>query len=125
MLVDHPASYFGQPGLEFLKPVPTVWDETRFISGEVGDYIVMGRRKGAEWYVGAMTDWTAREVSIPLSFLGNGRHTAELYMDPPNGERDPKAVAVRIQEVSREDSLDVWLAPGGGCAIRIVPTWTP
>ena len=125
MLVDHPTSYLGQPGLEFLKVVPTVWDETHFISGAVGDYIVVARRKGVEWYVGAMTDWTARDLSIPLAFLGDGRYLAQLYSDSSDGERDPTTVAVRMEEVTREDSLDVWLAPGGGCAIRIVPTWTP
>ncbi|MCK4894789.1 MAG: glycoside hydrolase family 97 protein, partial [Calditrichia bacterium] len=71
MLVDHPASYFGKPGLNFLKDVPTVWDETKFIMGEIGDYIVLVRRQGDDWYLGAMTDWDSRQIDIPLDFLGS------------------------------------------------------
>ncbi len=125
MLVDHPASYYGQPGLAFLAAVPTVWDETRFIAGEVGDYIVLARRNGDAWYVGAMTDWTARDLSIPLSFLPPGTYMAELYTDSPAADADPAEVHVEIREVAPTDSLDIHLASGGGCAIRIVPTWSP
>ena len=58
--------------MEFLGPVPTVWDETKVLDAKIGEYVVVARRNGREWYVGAMTDWTARELEIDLSFLPDG-----------------------------------------------------
>jgi alpha-glucosidase len=123
MLVDHPESYWGQPGFEFLKAVPTVWDETRFVEGDVGNYIVLARRSGEEWYLGAMTDWTPRDLRIPLSFLGKGHFIAEIYADGPEADRKPTQVAVLREEVIPDDTLRVRLASGGGCAVRFLPTW--
>jgi len=124
MLVDHPASYWGQTGFEFLRVVPTVWDETRFIEGEVGQYIVLARRNGDEWYLGCMTDWQPRDLRIPLDFLGHGRYMAQVYRDGPNADKVPTEVKAELREVTAADSLRVHLAPGGGCAVRFVPTWT-
>lgn len=125
MLVDHPASYFGQVGFDFLKVVPTVWDETRFISGEVGDYIVLVRRHGQEWYLGAMTDWTPRRLEIPLHFLGEGKYMAQIYGDDLSDEKNYGLVQAKLQEVAANQKLVLQLASGGGCAIRFVPTWEP
>ncbi len=123
MLVDHPASYWGQTGFEFLKVVPTVWDDTKFIAGEVGDYVVVARRASDDWYLGAMTDWTARDLSIPLAFLGEGRFLAQIYEDAPDADRVPTHVQARLREVTPSDTLRVHLAPGGGCAVRFLKTW--
>ena len=68
----YPEAYEGQPGLEFIEKVPTVWDETKVLSGYPGQSIVMARRKGDVWYLGAMTNWDLREIAIPLAFLGEG-----------------------------------------------------
>ncbi len=125
MVVDHPASFFGQIGYQFLKDVPSVWDETKFLDGKVGDYIVMARRNGEDWYLGAMTDWTARDLNLPLIFLGEGKYMAQIYKDGPNAGNDPTQVAAEIHVVTATDSLPVSLASGGGCAVRFVPTWTP
>ena len=78
MLVDYPAAYRGQPGIEFLKNVPTSWDGTRVLDGRVGEFITVARRSGKQWYVGSMTNWARRELSIPLRFLGPGRYRAEV-----------------------------------------------
>jgi alpha-glucosidase len=123
MVVDHPASYFGQTGFDFLKAVPTVWDETKFIEGEVGDYIALARRNGEEWYLGCMSDWTPRDLQISLSFLGDGVYMAQIYAD--DADRDPSRVKAILKEVTAQDSLNIHLAPGGGCAVRFVPTWKP
>ncbi|HFE52374.1 MAG TPA: glycoside hydrolase family 97 protein, partial [Bacteroidetes bacterium] len=102
---------------------PTVWDDTRFLQGQVGDYVVVARRSGDDWYLGAMTDWTARDLDIPLGFLGNGRFLAQIYEDAADADRVPTHVNARLREVTGSDTLHVHLAPGGGCAVRFVRTW--
>ena len=73
MLADSPSNYLREPeSLEFLSAVPTVWDETRVLDARLGEYILLARRHGKEWYVGAMTNWTARDLDLDLSFLGSG-----------------------------------------------------
>ena len=125
MLVDHPASYFGQTGIDFLRIVPTTWDETRFISGEVGDYIVLARRHGTDWYLGAMTDWTPRRLEVPLLFLGDGKYLAQIYADDSDTEKNYGKVKAQLLEVSQNDKLVLQLVSGGGTAVRLVPTWEP
>ena len=77
MLADSPTNYMREPEtMEFLRPIPTVWDETRVLDGRIGDYVVVARRKGQDWFVGAMNDWTPRELEIDLaSFLPAGDGT--------------------------------------------------
>ena len=119
VVCDHPSAYEGQPAFEYIKKVPASWDETRVINARVGDYITVARRRGKEWYVGSMTDWSPRELDIPLSFLGEGEFTAEIYADAADAERNPKNVVVTKKQVNRGTVLKVKLAAGGGNAIRI------
>jgi alpha-glucosidase len=86
-VADSPDAYAGQPETAFIGQVPTTWDETRFISGEIGQSIVLARRKGRDWYVGAMTNADARTVSLPLDFLGRGRFEATVYADTDTPNR--------------------------------------
>jgi alpha-glucosidase len=118
MLVDYPTAYRGQPGIEFLKKVPTSWDETRVVNGSVGEFITVARRSGKEWYVGSMTDWDRRELSIPLQFLGPGSYRVEVYADV---EGDPTGVRQQQLRVRSGDLVTARLAPGGGHVMRIVP----
>ena len=118
MLVDYPAAYRGQPGIEFLKKVPTSWDETRVLDGRVGEFITVARRSGTEWYLGSMTDWERRELSIPLRFLGPGLFRAEVYADV---EADPTGVRRQQLRVRSSDVVTARLAPGGGHVMRIWP----
>lgn len=121
MVSDHPAAYRGETGLEFIKDVPTVWDETRVVLAEVGDLIVIARRKGAEWYLGGMTDWTPREVEIPLGFLGDGEYTAEIYADGGDADDKPRSVRVARETVTRASRMKIRMAAGGGVAMQIIP----
>jgi alpha-glucosidase len=120
MLADAPSRYLREPEvMEFLGPVPTVWDETRALDGKIGDYVVIARRHGRDWYVGAMTDWTAREVTIDLSFLPAGTFVMKSFQDGANSDRigsDYKMVTTKVDNKSR---LTVKLASGGGWAARI------
>ena len=122
MLADSPSHYLREPEvMEFLKPVPTVWDETRVLAARMGDYVCIARRRGQEWYIGAMTDWTSRTLEIDFSFLTAGRFEMVAYEDGPNAERmghDYKAVK---RDIDRTQKLTIKLASGGGWAARIYP----
>lgn len=120
-VVDHPSAYRAAPEFRFIRDVPATWDETRVLQARVADYIVIARRRGNEWYIGSMTDWTPRTLEIPLSFLGGGTFTAEIYADAPDAGAHPEKVVVSRQPVTSGAVLKAELAPGGGQAVRIVP----
>lgn len=118
MVSDSPITYAASPaGLDFISAVPTTWDETRVLSGEIGQSIVIARRKGADWWVGAMTNEAGRTVKVPLGFLGNGAFLAEIREDGA----EPTALKTRTQTVASKDTLTLKLAPSGGGVIRINP----
>jgi alpha-glucosidase len=121
MVADHPAAYDGQKELEFLKAVPTAWDETRVLNGRPAKYITMARRSGQEWYVGSITNWDSRDIDLPLSFLGKGFYNAEIYSDGPNAATQPKDSRIEKRRVDAKTILKLKLAPGGGAAIRLTP----
>lgn len=117
MVSDSPDIYENADGFEFIKLVPTTWDETRFIDGEIGEYVVLARRKGKEWYVGAMTNEDGRSVTVPLSFVGKGTFRAQIWQDGST----PTTLNSTERTVSASDSIELKLAPSGGGAVRIVP----
>ncbi len=122
MLSDSPSNYLREPEvMEFLAPVPSVWDDTRVLDGRIAEYVVVARRSGNDWYVGAMTNWTGRELEVDFSFLPEGNFSMEAYQDGINADRmasDYKRVAM---EVHKSAKLKIKLAPGGGWAARIHP----
>jgi alpha-glucosidase len=122
MLADSPSNYRKEPeSLAFLSRVPTVWDETKVLSAKVGEYIVVARRSGADWYVGALTNWTARAVDIDLTWLGAGSFTADVFRDGPNADRAGVDYEHAELQLTSSDKLTLRLAPGGGFAARISP----
>lgn len=121
MVADHPSAYKDQPAFEFIRKVPSSWDESKVLHGVPGEYITMVRRRGTEWFLGSMTNWTARELEIPLSFLGNGSYTAEIYGDADDAARLPKNTTIQKKQVNRNMRLKMQLAPGGGYAVRFLP----
>ena len=122
MLADNPSNYLREPeAMEFLSAVPSVWDETRVLDGKIGDYVLVARRSGRDWYVGAMTDWTARELEVDFSFLPEGSFKMDAYQDGVNANRfagDYKKVSGRADRTTR---LKLKLAEGGGWAARLRP----
>lgn len=123
MLSDAPTRYEKEPDiLHFLASAPTVWDETLPLDGKVSDYVLMARRKGTTWWVGAMTDWTARSLTLDLQFLGEGTYRMELFRDGANAHRVGDDYVHDVITVTRNDKLSLELAPGGGWAARITPT---
>ena len=118
MVCDAPTAYEGQPGFDFIREVPTTWNETRVIQAKVRNYIVVARRAGSDWYVGAMTDWTPRKLRVPLSFLSPGQYQAEIWADASDSS-DPNRLSVTQRSVGPNDTLTLVMGSGGGQAIRI------
>ncbi len=121
MVSDTPKAYADQPAFDFIKHAPATWDETRVLNGSPGEFITMARRKGDEWFLGSMTNWSERQLDVPLTFLGAGRYTAEIYADAPDAGQYPKSVRIHTQTVDRNSKLNFKMAPGGGFAVRFVP----
>jgi alpha-glucosidase len=122
MLSDSPSNYLREPEImEFLGPVPTEWDETRVLDARIADYVLVARRNGRDWYVGAMTDWTARDLEVDFSFLPEGSFTLEAYQDGINADRNASEYKRTTTQVSKTTKLKIHLAPGGGWAARIHP----
>ena len=121
MLCDSPSNYMDEPECTaFIASVPTVWDETRGLDGKVGEYIAMARRSGDEWYVGAMTDWSARELVLDLSFLPEGEYKVVVYKDGVNAYRIASDFKTEEISLPADRKLTAVMAPGGGFAAKIV-----
>ncbi len=121
MVADYPTAYEGQPGFDFLKLVPTWWDETRVPAAEIGKLLVTARRKGSTWYLGGMSANDARDLDLPLSFLGAGHYTARVWRDAPDANTDPNHLRVQRLEVTHDDTLRVHFAPDGGFVAQLKP----
>lgn len=122
MLCDSPSNYMKEKEcLEFIAEIPTVWDETKGLCGEVGKYIAMARRNGSDWYVGAMTDWSDRGLTLDLSFLPEGNYTVVLYRDGVNADRVACDYRKETIDLPADRQLKIKMAPGGGFAAKIVP----
>jgi alpha-glucosidase len=115
MLADSPTHYLRElECTQFIAGVPTVWDETRVLEARVSDYVAVARRSGDTWFVGAMTDWDARRLTLDTDFLGEGAWSARVFRDGPNAGRNPQDYQVVAVDIESGDSLVVDLAPGGG-----------
>lgn len=122
MLADSPSNYLRESeAMEFLSAVPTTWDDTRVPAAKIGEYVVVVRRSGNDWYIGGMTDWTPREVAIDLSFLPAGKFSLAAWEDGPNADRTGSDYRKTTTAVDRNSKLIIKLAPGGGYAARIQP----
>ncbi|HWD18751.1 MAG TPA: glycoside hydrolase family 97 protein [Verrucomicrobiae bacterium] len=113
---DSPEHYRGQPGVDFLKIVPTVWDETRVLDGVVGEHLAIVRRHGKDWFLGAMTDATGRALPVSLNFLGNGAWKMRLWKDGPRAATDAEDLDTEERTVTAADTVTLSLAPNGGAA---------
>ena len=124
MAADLPENYEKNPAaFQFIRDVPTDWETSRTLQGEIGDYVVTARqqRSGKDWYLGATTDENARKLDIPLDFLESGkRYEAQIYRDAAGADyrTNPTALVIEKRVVTAKDMLDVAMAPGGGIAVR-------
>lgn len=122
MLADLPENYIGKPEFQFLADVPTDWEDTKVLNGEIGEYITTVRKdlKSDDWFLGAMSNEEERKLEIELSFLGEGNYEAQIYADAEGTTYMTNATKVVIskQEVKASDKLTLDIPSGGGTAIR-------
>lgn len=120
MLCDAPSNYMREPeSTDFIAQIPTVWDETRVLEGKMGEYIVTARRKGDVWYVGGITDWNTRELTIDLSFLPEGKYQLEQFCDGVNAHRKGTDYRKQVGELSFDRKIQIKMYPGGGYVAKI------
>jgi alpha-glucosidase len=123
MLADNPTTYMKeQECTDFITWVPTTFDETVPLDGKVGEYVALARKNGDNWYVGAMTNWDARNLTLDFSFLGDGVYQATVFKDGVNADRDATDYKREMMRISAGDKLSIQLAPGGGWAARLERT---
>ncbi len=121
MLADSPTHYRCEPeAMEFLAAVPTIWDETRVLDARIGEYVLLARRSGSDWFLGAITNWRPRDLDVDLSFLPACSYQLTQWSDGINTDRYAADFRRTTQPVSLATRLSIRLAPGGGWAARIV-----
>lgn len=118
---DAPENYKGQLGAEFLKEVKTMWDDTRILNGQIGEYITSARRSGNEWFIGSMTNSEARSLEIKLDFLGDGKYKMVAFEDTPESAIDAEKVVRTSKDVVKGDLVKIKMVSGGGFAAYLVP----
>jgi alpha-glucosidase len=107
--------------MDFLKGLPTVWDETKGLAGEVGKYVVEARRNGKNWYLAAIADRTGRELPVPLKFLGKGDWKVTLWQDAPDSGENAEHLVKNEKTAHASDTLQLKLAPSGGTVAIFSP----
>lgn len=126
MMCDNPTAYMKeQESTDFITKVPVTFDETIALDGKVGEYVTIARKKDNTWYAGGLTNWSERDITLELSFLGKGNYMAEVFKDGMNAEKDATDYKRYTVKVNPEDKLKLHLAPGGGFAIRFDPVKYP
>jgi alpha-glucosidase len=121
VVCDHPDHILNQPGADFLKVVPTVWDDTRFLGGYPGDYVALARRSGDMWFVGVMNDTIGKTINLKLDFLSEGRYEMESWSDTKNSDKIPAELKKSEQKVTRADIVKVVMSKNGGRVMVIRP----
>ena len=125
MLADSPTKYMqNQECTDFIAQIPTVYDQVVPLDGKLGEYVVVAKRKGARWYIAAMNNWQARDLTVDLSLLMkmnektnkleklNGR--ANIFADGINADREATDYKHTQRQINSDDKLQIHLAPGGG-----------
>jgi len=123
MLADSPDEYRKYPDiLKFLSDVPSSWDDTKVLSARYGEFAVVAKRNGSEWFVGGMSNWKEREINIDCSFLTSGiKYKAEIFRDGPDANQNANQYVFEIKEVDSTSKLTIHMANGGGVALKISP----
>jgi len=120
MLSDNPTIYMREKECtDFITKVPTTFDETLPLDGKVAEYVAIARKKGNIWFIGAMTNWTPRELTIDFSFLDDGNYKAEVFSDGINSDRDATDYKKEVVNIKKGDKLTVKLMNGGGWTARL------
>ena len=119
----NPSQALLEPGfMEFLGSIPTTWDETNITDAKIGEYIVTARKKGESWFIGAIADWTARDIYVRLGFLDAGNYKATICKDGVNADRYPADYVLMSTILKKNDEIKIHIAPGGGFVMRMEKT---
>ncbi len=122
MLSDTPSNYMKeQETTDFIVNIPVVWDDIIGIDGKTGDYLLLARRSGKEWFIGAITDWTSRDMDLDLSFLPAGDYQIDIFQDGINADKHANDYSHIKRNIKSGDKMKIHLAPGGGWAARVKP----
>jgi alpha-glucosidase len=122
MLSDSPSNYMKeQECTDFIVKVPVVWDDIKVLAAKTGDYLLLARRSGSDWFVGGMTDWTPRQLELDLSFLPAGEYMMDIFQDGINADKHAQDYKHIKKSVKAGDKLKIGIAPGGGWVARITP----
>jgi alpha-glucosidase len=115
-LCDSPKNYRGQPGVEFFRGLPTVWDDTLVPSADVSQHVVIARRSGTRWYLAAMNGHAPLTLRVPLKFLGSGKWKLHAFADTAESANRPEKISDTTTTVAGNETLELTLAPSGGYA---------
>jgi len=121
LFAGNPSDGYNEIGFTtFLASMHTTWDDTKVLDAKLGDYVVLARKKDNDWYLAALTDWTARELTVDLSFLGDGMYRALSCADGINAEKDASDYSMGYELIDRNKKLDIKMAPGGGYVVKLI-----
>jgi alpha-glucosidase len=119
VVCDHPDNILNQPGADFLKLVPTIWDDIHFIDGYPGEYVAIAKKTGSEWFVGVMNNSKEKEITIKLDFISAGEHVIGIWADAKDANKVPKNLKISSQKVKSGDLIKIKLANNGGWVAQI------
>lgn len=119
MVCDYPEAYEGQPGFEFIKEIPTVWDETKVLDAKVGEFITIARRNKNDWFIGTITNHSSREIKITFNYLPEGKYIADIYTDAADTNENPNHLTKQSVMVTKENIQNISIASGGGMVIHV------
>jgi alpha-glucosidase len=122
MLADSPSNYLKeQECTDFISKVPVVWDDIKVLEAKVGDYLLIARRSGKEWFIGGLTNWDPREFHLDLSFLEKGSYVIDIFQDGINADRFAQDYKHTTIDAEQSSVMVIPLAPGGGWVAKITP----
>jgi alpha-glucosidase len=114
VVADHPKFILGQPGADFLKIVPTVWDDIKFLGVSPSEYVAIAKQSDSNWFIGVLNNSTEREISLNTDFLTDGKYTIEIWEDAKDANKNPKNIKRSTQTIEAGKPLKVKLAKAGG-----------
>lgn len=120
VVCDHPDHILNQPGSDFLKIVPTVWDDTKFLSGYPGEYVALAKRIGNQWFIGVMNNSIGRKLVLKLDFLPEGSYEMNCWADSKESDKDPKIIQIEKRRVKNGEPIKIMLANNGGFVATLI-----
>jgi alpha-glucosidase len=114
VVCDHPDHILNQPGSDFLKHVPTVWDDIRFLGGYPGDYVAIAKRSGSDWFIGIMNNTIRKTVEVKFEFIDAGKYDLEIWADSKNSDKNPTELQKTKRDIKPGETLKISLAQNGG-----------